>query len=166
VSNPSEFLLENAKTTEPGSATACVMEGTRPLLIEVQALVVKSQLAMPRRVGRGIDLSRIQVLSAVLQKHCHQPVDYHDVFLSAAGGYKVTETGIDLALSMALVSSLKNKPLPQNSVFIGEVGLLGEIRKVNYLERRIKEAKRLGFKKIYSKETHGSVRELLKQIGF
>jgi len=117
-------------------------------------------------VGRGIDLSRIQVLSAVLQKHCHQPVDYHDVFLSAAGGYKVTETGIDLALSMALVSSLKNKPLPQNSVFIGEVGLLGEIRKVNYLERRIKEAKRLGFKKIYSKETHGSVRELLKQIGF
>ena len=166
VSNPSEFLLENAKTTEPGSATACVMEGTRPLLIEVQALVVKSQLAMPRRGGRGIDLSRIQVLSAVLQKHCHQPVDYHDVFLSAAGGYKVTETGIDLALSMALVSSLKNKPLPQNSVFIGEVGLLGEIRKVNYLERRIKEAKRLGFKKIYSKETHGSVRELLKQIGF
>ncbi len=166
VSNPSEFLLENAKTTEPGSATTCVMEGTRPLLIEVQALVVRSQLAMPRRVGRGIDLSRIQVLAAVLQKHCGQPVESHDIFLSAAGGYKVTETGIDLALAMALVGSLKNKPLPQNSVFIGEVGLLGEIRKINYLDRRIKEAKRLGFKKVYSKETHGSVRELLKQIGF
>lgn len=166
VSNPSQFLLENAKNNEPGSATTCVMEGTRPLLIEVQALVVKSHLAMPRRVGRGIDLSRIQVLAAVLQKHCRLPVENHDIFLSAAGGYKVTETGIDLALAVALVGSLKNKPLPQNSVFIGEVGLLGEIRKVSYLDRRIKEAKRLGFKKIYSVETHQSVRELLKQIGF
>ncbi len=166
VSNPSQFLLENAKTNEPGSATTCVMEGTRPLLIEVQALVVRSQLAMPRRVGRGIDLSRIQVLAAVLQKHCGLPVDSHDVFLSAAGGYKVKETGIDLALAMALVSSLKNKPLPQNSIFIGEIGLLGEIRKVSYLERRVKEATRLGFKKVYSPTTHSSVRELLKEIGF
>lgn len=164
VSNPSEFLLEHAKTMEPGSATVCVMEGTRPLLIEVQALVVKSYLAMPRRVGRGIDLSRIQVLAAVLQKHCKLPVENHDIFLSAAGGYKVTETGIDLGLAMALVSSLKNKSLPKNSVFIGEVGLLGEIRRVNYLDRRLKEAKRLGFKKVYSKETHGSVRELLAKL--
>jgi len=166
VSNPSQFLLEHAKTSEPGSATTCVMEGTRPLLIEVQALVVRSQLAMPRRVGRGIDLSRIQVLAAVLQKHCSQPMESHDIFLSAAGGYRVKETGIDLALAMALVGSLKNKSLPQNSIFIGEVGLLGEIRKVSYLERRIKEAQRLGFKKVYSAATHKSVRELLKQIGF
>ena len=166
VNNPSQFLLEHAKTTEPGSATACVMEGTRPLLIEVQALVAKSQLAMPRRVGRGIDLSRIQVLAAVLQKHCKLPVGSYDIFLSAAGGYKVTETGIDLGLAMALVSSLKNKPLPKGSVFIGEVGLLGEIRKANYLDRRIKEAKRLGFKKVYSIETHGSVRELLSSLKF
>jgi len=95
VSNPSQFLLEHSLTTESGSATTCVMEGTRPLLIEVQALVVKSQLAMPRRVGRGIDLSRIQVLAAVLQKHCKLPMGSYDIFLSAAGGYKVTETGID-----------------------------------------------------------------------
>ncbi len=166
VNNPSEFFLEHAKVSVPGSATTCVMEGTRPLLIEVQALVVKSQLAMPRRVGRGIDLSRIQVLAAVLQKHCKQPLGSYDIFLSAAGGYKVTETGIDLGLAMALVSSLKNKPLPQDSVFIGEVGLLGEIRPVGYLDRRIKEAKRLGFKKIYSKETCGSVKELLSKLGF
>lgn len=166
VNNPSQFLLENAKASEPGSATTCVMEGTRPLLIEVQALVVKSYLAMPRRVGRGIDLSRIQVLAAVLQKHCRLPVDNHDVFLSAAGGYKVAETGIDLALAMALVASLKNKSLPQNSVFIGEVGLLGEIRKVSYLDRRVKEAQRLGFKKVYSMQTHRSVSQLLKEIGF
>lgn len=166
MNNPSQFLLENAKASEPGSATTCVMEGTRPLLIEVQALVVKSYLAMPRRVGRGIDLSRIQVLAAVLQKHCRLPVDNHDVFLSAAGGYKVAETGIDLALAMALVASLKNKSLPQNSVFIGEVGLLGEIRKVSYLDRRVKEAQRLGFKKVYSMQTHRSVSQLLKEIGF
>ena len=164
VNNPSEFFLEHAKTAVPGSATTCVMEGTRPLLIEVQALVVKSQLAMPRRVGRGIDLSRIQVLAAVLQKHCKQPLGSYDIFLSAVGGYKVTETGIDLGLVMALVSSLKNKPLPQSSVFIGEVGLLGEIRSVNYLERRIKEAKRLGFKKIYSKQNYSSARELLGSL--
>jgi len=164
VSNPSEFLLEHAKTTEPGSATTCVMEGTRPLLIEVQALMVKSKLAMPRRVGRGIDLSRIQVLAAVLQKHCKLPMGSYDIFLSAAGGYKVTGTGVDLGLVMALVGSLKNKSLPKDSVFIGEVGLLGEIRQVNYLDRRIKEAKRLGFKKVYSKKTHKSIKELLAAI--
>ncbi|MBU0576056.1 hypothetical protein KJ654_00130 [Patescibacteria group bacterium] len=140
------------------------MEGTRPLLIEVQALVVKSQLAMPRRVGRGIDLSRIQVLAAVLQKHCKQPLGSFDIFLSAAGGYKVTEPGVDLGLAMALVSSLKNKPLPQGSIFIGEVGLLGEIRQVSYLDRRLKEAKRLGFNQIYFKQTHRSVRELLGEL--
>jgi DNA repair protein RadA/Sms len=164
VSNPSELFLEHTTTLTPGSATTCVMEGTRPLLIEVQALVVKSQLAMPRRVGRGIDISRIQVLAAVLQKHCHQPLGTHDIFLSAAGGYKVTETGIDLGLTMALVSSLKNKPLPKKSIFIGEIGLLGEIRGVGYLDRRVKEAKRLGFSKIYSKSTHGSVKKLLMDL--
>ncbi|MBU2543684.1 DNA repair protein RadA [Patescibacteria group bacterium] len=164
VNNPSEFFLEHAETAVPGSATTCVMEGTRPLLIEVQALVVKSQLAMPRRVGRGIDLSRIQVLAAVLQKHCKQPLGSFDIFLSAAGGYKVTEPGVDLGLAMALVSSLKNKPLPQGSIFIGEVGLLGEIRQVSYLDRRLKEAKRLGFNQIYFKQTHRSVRELLGEL--
>jgi DNA repair protein RadA/Sms len=140
------------------------MEGTRPLLIEVQALVTNSQLAMPRRVGRGIELSRIQVLSAVLQKHAGLPLGTHDVFLSAAGGFRVTEPAVDLGLAVAIASSLKNKQVAQKTVFIGEVGLLGEIRKVNYLEKRIKEAKRLGFTRIISRQNAKTVREVLKTL--
>lgn len=165
VTNPSQFFLEHAEVSVPGSATSCVMEGTRPLLIEVQALVNKSQLAMPRRVGRGVRVSRIQVLAAVLQKHARLPLGSHDIFLSVAGGYQVDEAGVDLGLVMALVSSLQNKALPKKAVFIGEIGLLGEIRSVRYLARRIKEAERLGFKKIYSKQTHGRVKELLNELG-
>lgn len=164
VTNPSEFFLEHADASVPGSATTCVMEGTRPLLMEVQALVNESQLAMPRRVGRGIDVSRIQVLSAVLQKHCRLPLGSHDIFLSAAGGYRVLEPGVDLGLAVALASSLNNKSLPKKTVFIGEIGLLGEIRAVSYLERRVKEAKRLGFPNVYSRATHQSVKQLLKDL--
>ncbi|MFH2118611.1 MAG: DNA repair protein RadA, partial [Candidatus Paceibacterota bacterium] len=122
VTNPSELFLEDQETDVPGSATVCVMEGTRPLLIEVQALVTNSQLAMPRRVGRGIELSRIQVLSAVLQKHARLPLGINDVFLSAAGGFRVTEPAVDLGLAVAIASSLKNKKIPQKTIFIGEVG--------------------------------------------
>lgn len=164
VSNPSELFLEYANSKIPGSTTVCVMEGTRPLLVEIQALVVASQLAMPRRVGRGIKLSRIQVLSAVLQKHCKLPLGSTDIFSSVAGGFEVKEPGVDLGLAIAMASSLNNKALPENSVFIGEVGLLGEIRSVNLLNRRIKEAKRLGYTNIYSKKTHKSVKDVLKDL--
>lgn len=164
VSNPSELFLEYANSTVPGSATVCVMEGTRPLLVEIQALVVGSQLAMPRRVGRGVKLPRIQVLCAVLQKHCKLPLGSNDVFASVAGGFEVKEPGIDLGLAVAMASSLRNKPLPENSVYIGEVGLLGEIRSVNLLDRRIKEAKRLGYKNVYSKKTHKSVKDVLSDL--
>jgi DNA repair protein RadA/Sms len=165
VANPSELFLEHQEGSVPGSATVCVMEGTRPLLIEVQALVTNSQLAMPRRVGRGIELSRIQVLSAVLQKHAGLPLGSNDVFLSAAGGFRVTEPAVDLGLAVAIASSLKNVAVPRKTIFIGEVGLLGEIRKVNYLERRIKEAKRLGFTRIISRENAKTVREVLQKLG-
>jgi DNA repair protein RadA/Sms len=164
VTNPSELFLEHQETGVPGSSTVCVMEGTRPLLLEVQALVTNSQLAMPRRVGRGIELSRIQVLAAVLQKHARLPLGTNDVFLSAAGGFRVTEPAVDLGLAIAIASSLKNKKIPQKTVFIGEVGLLGEIRKVNYLERRIKEARRLGFTKIISRDNARTVREVLQKL--
>lgn len=165
VTNPSELLLEHAEQSVPGSATVCVMEGTRPLLIEVQALVVGSQLAMPRRVGRGIELSRIQVLTAVLQKHAGLALGTADVFANAAGGFTVREPSIDLGLAVAIASSIKGKPLPDKTVFIGEIGLLGEIRNVSYLDRRVKEAKRLGFTKIISRQSHRRVREVLKEMG-
>lgn len=165
ISNPSELFLENNNQAVKGAATVCLMEGTRPLLAEVQALVVKSQLAMPRRVGRGVDLARIQVLSAVLQKHAGLPLAFYDVFLSVAGGFKIKEASVDLGLAVAIASSLAGKEVDQNTVFIGEIGLLGEIRKTPYFERRAKEARRLGFKKILSRETHGNIRSLLKELG-
>jgi DNA repair protein RadA/Sms len=165
VSNPSDLFLEHADVAVPGSVTACVMEGTRPLLIELQALVVSSQLAMPRRVGRGLELSRIQVLAAVLQKHCGLPLGSTDIFVNAAGGLKVKEPAADLGLAIAMASSLKNKPLSGRIAFIGEVGLLGEIRSVGYLDKRIKEAKRLGFKKVISRKTHQQVKQVLREVG-
>ena len=165
VSNPSELFLEYADGGVPGSATVCVMEGTRPLLIEIQALVVGSQLAMPRRVGRGIKLSRIQVMAAVLQKHCKLPLSSNDIFASVAGGFDVKEPALDLGLAVAIASSLVDKPIKEKTVFIGEIGLLGEIRSVSLLDRRIKEAKRLGFKKIISKKTHSSISAVLRELG-
>lgn len=165
VSNPSHLFLEQAQQQTPGSAVVCILEGTRPLLVEVQSLVVNSQLAMPRRVGRGIELSRIQVLSAVLQKHAKLPLGSTDLFVSAAGGLKVREPAVDLGLAVAMASSLRNKPLPKKTVFIGEVGLLGEVRAVSYLERRIKEAKRLGFTNVISKESHQKVSQVMKDLG-
>jgi DNA repair protein RadA/Sms len=164
VTNPSEIFLEESQKNAAGTAIVCVMEGTRPLLVEVQALVVDSQLAMPRRIGRGVQLSRVQVLAAVLQKHSRIPLGTTDIFMNIAGGFSVTEPAVDLGLAVAMVSSYKNVPIPGKTVFIGEVGLLGEIRKVSYIERRIKEAKRLGFTKIISRETHATVQSVLKEF--
>lgn len=165
VSNPSELFLEHSEKQVPGSAVACIMEGTRPLLVEVQALLVKSALAMPRRVGRGIELSRIQVLAAVLQKQLGLPLHNYDIFLSVAGGFKLKEPGVDLALAAAMLSSLKDKKLRKNTVFIGELGLLGEVRSASYLDRRIKEAKRLGYGTVISKKSLSSVKGLGKLLG-
>ncbi len=164
ISNPSALFLSEHQGSVSGSATVCVVEGTRPLLVEMQALVIGSQLAMPRRVGRGVPLSRIQVMAAVLQKHSRIPLGTQDIFVSVAGGFEVKEPAIDLGLAVALASSLKEKPLPERTVFIGEVGLLGEIRTVNLLDRRIKEAKRLGFEHIISSKTHRRVEDVLNQF--
>lgn len=164
VANPSELFLEHAASQVAGSAVACIMEGTRPLLLEIQALVVHSQLAMPRRVGRGISLPRIQVLSAVLQKHCRLPLATTDIFASVAGGLQIQEPSIDLGLAVAITSSLHNKPLPLKTAFIAEVGLLGEIRSVNLLDKRIKEAERQGFTTIFSKKTHKTVAAVLAEL--
>jgi DNA repair protein RadA/Sms len=104
------------------------------------------------------------VLAAVLQKHCRIPLGTADIFLNVAGGFTVSEPAVDLGLAMAMVSSYKNMALPEKTLFIGEVGLLGEIRNVNYLDRRIKEAKRLGFTHVISRQTHSSVSAVLKEV--
>ena len=141
-----------------------ILEGTRPLLLEVQALVVASQLAMPRRVGRGVDLSRIQVLAAVLQKHVKLPLGSADIFINVAGGLKLTEPGADLGIAVAMASSLRAKNVPKDTVFIGEIGLLGEIRSVPQLEKRIREAKQQGYTQVFSRQTHRTCAALLAEL--
>jgi DNA repair protein RadA/Sms len=147
IKNPSEMLLGEEKHV-PGSAITVTMQGVRPMLVEIQGLVVPSTLATPRRVASGIDYSRLQVIVAVLQKRAGIPLYDNDVFVNVAGGFKLTEPAADLAIAMALASSYKDKPLPQKTAVIGELGLLGEIRKVSFMKKREKEAKNLGYEQV------------------
>ncbi len=164
VSNPSQVFLEERLDGVAGSCLTCVMEGTRPILVEIQALVVTSQLAMPRRVARGISLPRLQLLAAVLQKHCNVPLGTCDIFVNVAGGFTITEPAADLAVAVAIASSQKNIPTKKSVVCIGEVGLLGEVRKVSLLERRVNESKRLGFTKTISAHESTTLRSALTTL--
>jgi DNA repair protein RadA/Sms len=145
VSNPSALFLQDRVKNVPGSVVTVILEGTRPMLVEIQALVVSTQIAMPRRVGNGVDYNRLQLIIAILQKRLSLPLGGFDVFVNVSGGLKVAEPAVDLAIAMAIVSSFKNKALDPKTVVFGELGLLGEVRRVIAEERRTKEAKRLGF---------------------
>jgi len=164
VQNPSKIFLDQPTLSTPGSAIVPIMEGTRVILAEIQALVVDSQLAMPRRVGRGISLPRIQLLAAVLQKHCGLPLGNMDIFINVAGGFVINEPAADLAIAMAMASSCKNVPLPSDTAYAGEIGLLGEIRSVGLLDKRIKEAKRLGFSSVISRKDTVVLRKLVQHL--
>ena len=164
VSNPSEYFLETRENSEPGSAVSCVVEGTRPLLIEVQALVIPTYLPQPRRIGRGISANRLQILTAVLEKHAKIPLSRYDVFVSLAGGYESREPSLDLAICAALASSYADQPTPKGSVFIGEVGLLGEVRTAPLLARREKEATRLGYTSVYSRKQTKTIAQVLSVV--
>ena len=157
VTNPSALFLQDRVKNVPGSAVTVILEGTRPMLIEIQALVVASQLAMPRRVGNGFDYNRMQLLIAILQKRLSIPLGSFDVFVNVSGGMKIDEPAADLAVCFAILSSFKNKAIDPKTAVFGEVGLLGEIRRVSGEERRVKEAKRLGFTTIYSPATLSSL---------
>ncbi|MDB5193190.1 MAG: radA [Segetibacter sp.] len=148
VSNPSEILITQKEEQLSGSAIAASMEGLRPLLIEVQALVTQSVYGTPQRTVSGFDLRRLQLLLAVLEKRGGFHFGMKDVFLNIAGGLKIEDPSIDLSVICALLSSYEDIPLPQNICFAGEVGLNGEIRAVNRIEQRIAEAEKLGFEKI------------------
>ena len=148
VANPGSAFLEEIQSGQSGSVVTVLMEGTRPLLTEIQALVTPSYIPTPRRVAEGIKKSRLDVICAVLQKHGKINLGESDVFVNAVGGIKAHEPAADLAIALAIASSAKNKSLPAKTVAIGEVGLLGEIRKVSFLEKRIKEANKLGYSKV------------------
>jgi DNA repair protein RadA/Sms len=149
VSNPSEILIAQRDEQLSGSAIAATIEGMRPLLIEVQALVTQSVYGTPQRTVSGFDLRRLQLLLAVLEKRGGFMFGTKDVFINIAGGLKVEDPSIDLAVICALLSSYEDVPLPQHICFAGEVGLNGEIRAVNRFEQRIAEAEKLGFEKIF-----------------
>ena len=164
VTNPSELFLSEREEGSVGSAIAVVMEGTRPVLLEVQALVVNSELPVPRRVSQGVDVRRVQILLGVLQKYTKFSIGTKDVFVKVTGGLTVKEPAIDLAVVLAVASSASGKALPKNSCAIGEVGLLGEVRNVSMYDKRAKEAKKLGYSQIYSKNSYRKVAELVRSL--
>lgn len=147
IENPSAFFLSERPEDKPGSSVFCAMEGTRPLLVEIQALTVETTFGNPRRVCVGIDSNRCSVIAAVLEKHTGLHVSRMDLFVSVAGGIDIKEPALDLALALAIASSIKNVPLPFDMVCCGELGLSGEIRSVYRINERLKEAARLGFNK-------------------
>lgn len=145
VSNPSEFLLSGRPKDASGGAVACLMEGTRPILLEVQALVTATNFGMPRRTAAGTDYNRVNLLMAVLEKRCRYEMSRYDAYVNIAGGMRMNEPALDLAIVLALVSSLKDKPIDPKTVIFGEVGLSGEVRGVSMAEQRVNEAQKLGF---------------------
>lgn len=147
VANPSAAFLSERAADAPGSAVVCAMEGTRPLLVEVQALVTPTVFGMPRRTAAGVDYNRMVVLLAVLEKRAGLHLSSHDVYVSVAGGVTVDEPAIDLGMAAAIASSLRDRPVDDAAVAIGEVGLAGEIRTVPQLSKRALEAARLGFRR-------------------
>ncbi|TAL68951.1 MAG: DNA repair protein RadA [Bacteroidetes bacterium] len=148
VKNPSEIFLAHRNNDSSGIAIVAAMEGSRPLLLEVQALVTPSYYGMPQRTVNGYDLRRIQMLLAVLEKRLGLRFSQHDVFVNIAGGLYLEDTSADLGIAAALVSSLRDKPVDPKTVYIGEIGLTGEVRSVSYLDQRLNEAQKLGFDKI------------------
>lgn len=148
VPNPSEVLLSDRRAGEPGTAIVAVIEGTRPLLVEVQALVSPSGYGVPQRVSTGYDAKRLQMMLAILDKRGGLNVRQSDVFVNIAGGIAIQDPAVDLGVAMALASSFFDTPLPQGVAFIGEVGLTGEIRHVSFAEQRLSEAFRLGMREV------------------
>ena len=145
VKNPSEFMLEGRPAGASGAVAACSIEGTRPMMVEVQALVTRTNFGMPRRTAAGADYNRVNLLMAVLEKRCHYDLGQMDAYVNIAGGMKMNEPAMDLAIVMALISSYKDRPLDEKTAVFGEVGLSGEVRSVSMAEQRVNEAVKLGF---------------------
>ena len=159
ITNPSSILISERNDNPAGSVIVASMEGTRPLLVELQALTTPSVFGIPKRTANGIDYNRLAVLIAVIEKRAGIALGGQDVYLNVVSGIKIAEPAIDLGVVLACTSSYKNVSIPQDVVVIGEVGLTGEVRAVNMIEKRIKEAEKLGFKKIIIPESN---KKLLK----
>ncbi len=148
VANPSEYMLSGRPENASGSVVACSMEGTRPILIEIQSLVCKTSFGIPRRTAAGTDFNRVNLLLAVLEKRLGLPLSSCDAYVNIAGGIRMTEPAIDLALVLAIISSYQDRPIDEKTIVFGEVGLSGEVRAVSMARQRVLEAKKLGFHRV------------------
>jgi DNA repair protein RadA/Sms len=163
VTNPSSVFLEQ-KVNAPGSVVIPTLNGLRPILIEVQSLVTKTFLPVPRRTGTGVDNNRLQLLTAVLAKRLHLNLSDQDIFVNATGGFKITEPAADLGIAAAIISSYKEQPIDPKTACIGEIGLLGEIRPIRDLEKRAKEARKLGYTNIISPDNTKNLSQLVDKL--
>lgn len=145
INNPSEIFLEGRKENSIGSALTITIEGSKPIILEVQALTNSTIFGYPKRTASGFDLNRLQLLSAVIQRFLGINLNAQDIFTNVVGGFRLQEPAADLSIAMAIISSQLKQPLPGKTIFLGEIGLSGEIRKITSLEKRIKEAEKLGF---------------------
>ena len=164
VKNPSALFLEGRAKNPIGSAIVPVLEGTRTFLVEVQALTSYTNFGYPKRTASGFDLNRLNIILAVLNRYAKLKLDSSDVFINVVGGLKLSEPAADLAVAMAIASSKLQKPLPADLVIMGEVGLSGEVRIVSQLEKRLKEAKKLGFNQIISPKEASSIADVIKAM--
>lgn len=156
VANPSAVFLAERGESAPGSVVTVAMEGTRPLLVEVQALASKSSLAVPRRTANGFDINRLHLITAVLGRRLGVPLYDHDVYLNVVGGLRIDEPAADLAAALAIVSSVRDRALPRDLLVLGEVGLSGELRSIGQVEHRLREGEKLGFTQaVVPAGTHG-----------
>jgi DNA repair protein RadA/Sms len=165
VRNPSNIFLPDKTKTAPGSAVVCAVEGTRPLLVEIQALVVSTQYGTARRVATGIDYNRISVLVAILEKHLGIQLNGCDIYVNAAGGLEIDEPGSDLGIFAAILSSLRNRSLTPDTVLLGELSLSGDIRPVSQVHLRVREASAMGFRRCILPEGNLPLVERVENIG-
>ena len=148
VANPSEYMLSGRPENASGSVVACSMEGTRPILVEIQSLVCRTSFGIPRRTAAGTDFNRVNLLLAVLEKRLNMPLSSCDAYINIAGGIRMNEPAIDLAMVLAIISSYQDKPIDEKTIVFGEVGLSGEVRAVSMARQRVMEAKKLGFRRV------------------
>ncbi len=157
ITNPSEVLISEREDNPSGSCIIATMEGTRPVLIELQALTAQSVFGLPKRTANGVDYNRLALLIAVLEKKVGLSLGSQDVYLNVVGGMKINEPSIDLGIICVSASSYKNISIPKDTVIMGEVGLTGEVRRINLIEKRLKEAEKLGFKTCIIPESNKKV---------
>jgi DNA repair protein RadA/Sms len=164
VANPSEYMLSGRPENASGSVVACSMEGTRPILVEIQSLVCRTSFGIPRRTAAGTDTNRVNLLLAVLEKRLNLPLSSCDAYINIAGGIRMNEPAIDLAMVLAIISSYQDRAIDEKTIVFGEVGLSGEVRAVSMARQRVMEAKKLGFRRVILPKVSAEAMEPIEGI--